>query len=146
MSGRTFTTIYSYTGTFMQQGFGATGGRDVLTWDLPGGQVEPGEALVRELGEELGIDVAPQPEPTFLFYQEGQRAIAGRRRFVWRSFFFGVEAFEGEPRPSCDEVLAARWMPRAAMSRELSAPYHDSFVARPPARRRSCRGTARWDD
>jgi len=32
-------------------------------WDLPGGHVEPGEsdpvALARELGEELGIEVAP---------------------------------------------------------------------------------------
>ncbi|GAB2570688.1 hypothetical protein Aab01nite_05680 [Paractinoplanes abujensis] len=36
-------------------------------WDLPGGLVEPGElpaaALVRELREELGIDIAPPSGP-----------------------------------------------------------------------------------
>jgi 8-oxo-dGTP diphosphatase len=36
-------------------------------WDLPGGHVEhgeiPGRALVRELGEELGIDIAEPSDP-----------------------------------------------------------------------------------
>ncbi len=36
-------------------------------WDLPGGHVEPGElpgaSLVRELREELGIDIAPPVSP-----------------------------------------------------------------------------------
>lgn len=39
------------------------------TWDLPGGHVQPGEshqhALVRELKEELGVDVNPPWEPPF---------------------------------------------------------------------------------
>jgi 8-oxo-dGTP diphosphatase len=38
-------------------------------WDLPGGHVEVGEsatgALVRELGEELGIEVGEPPGPPF---------------------------------------------------------------------------------
>jgi 8-oxo-dGTP diphosphatase len=40
--------------------------RDVAAWDTPGGKLEPGEsaavAIVRELREELAIEVAPGPE------------------------------------------------------------------------------------
>jgi 8-oxo-dGTP diphosphatase len=71
------------------------GGREVVTWDLPGGQVEPGEAmseaLARELDEEVGIEV--RGTPPLLFYQEGERVVDGERHNVWRSFFFEVEKF-----------------------------------------------------
>jgi 8-oxo-dGTP pyrophosphatase MutT (NUDIX family) len=40
--------------------------RDVAAWDTPGGKLEPGEsaavAIVRELREELALEVAPGPE------------------------------------------------------------------------------------
>ncbi len=105
------------------------GGREVVTWDLPGGQVEPGEAmgeaLARELDEEIGIAV--QGAPSFLFYQEGERVIEGERHYVWRSFFFEVVEFEGEPVAS-SEVLDVRWMDESEMRAELTAPYHESFV------------------
>ena len=117
-------------GILMVQNRRVIGGREAFTWDLPGGQVEPGEtlneALVRELDEEVGVAVGGQPE--FLFYQEGLRVVGERRRSVWRSFFFEVTEFEGEP-AACNEVVAVRWMPRSAMKRELTAPYHDSFLA-----------------
>lgn len=103
------------------------GGRTVRTWDLPGGQVEPGEllgeALARELREETGLVLASSP--AFLFVQEGERAAAGRRRHAWRSFFFACDT-EGEPRAGA-EVLDVRWFARDEVLPELVAPYHDSF-------------------
>lgn len=103
------------------------GGREVRTWDLPGGRVEPGElveeALRRELYEETGLELCGQPR--FLFVQEGTRSRGGRRVHAWRSFFFAVDAV-GEPRAGA-EVQAVRWLDEAAMRSELTAPYHDSF-------------------
>lgn len=105
------------------------GGRDVLTWDLPGGQVEPGERLVealrRELREELGVEI--EGEPRFCFYQEGERRQGEERRYVWRSFFFRITGLIGEPRPQ-DDVLDWRMMPKDALKDELHAPYHQSFL------------------
>ncbi len=98
------------------------------TWDLPGGQVEQGEllleALARELHEELSIVV--RGEPRFLFFQEGERRQSGARRHAWRSFFYAVDAFDGDPRASA-EVLDAAWLAPAVLLSGLDAPYHDSF-------------------
>lgn len=106
------------------------GGRETLTWDLPGGQVEPGEllpaALAREVREETGLVLAGPPE--FAFLQEGERVVAGRRRHAWRSFFFHVREFKGEPAAGA-EVLATAWLPRADLGRLLTAPYQQSFLA-----------------
>jgi ADP-ribose pyrophosphatase YjhB (NUDIX family) len=97
-------------------------------WDLPGGRVEAGEllheAVARELREETGLCV--HGAPRFLFVQEGERCVGGARKHAWRSFFFAVDVEPGEPRAGA-EVLATRWMDRATMQRELTAPYHDSF-------------------
>lgn len=124
-----FALIESDAGILMVRNRRVIGGRNVEVWDLPGGQVEPGETLpvtlVRELGEELAIEVARVGD--FLFYQEGERIVRGVREYVWRSFFFAVSDYRGEPRAT-DDVLGCRWMPRDAMVRELTAPYHTSFV------------------
>jgi len=104
------------------------GGALTRTWDLPGGRVEAGEllheALAREMREETGLVVRGAPQ--FLFVQEGRRRSRGRAAHAWRSFFFAVDVEGGEPEPG-HEVLATRWMDRATMLRELTAPYHDSF-------------------
>lgn len=103
-------------------------GAAVHTWDLPGGQVEPGElvheALRRELREETGL--AARGEPGFLFVQEGVRRRGTHRLHAWRSFFFAVLA-DGDPRPG-GEVLAVRWFLRDELPAVLHAPYHDSFL------------------
>jgi 8-oxo-dGTP diphosphatase len=125
-----FAVIQSDAGILMVQNRRRIGGASVLTWDLPGGQVEPGEelgaALRRELDEEVGIAVASRPE--FLFVQEGVRTIGGERAYAWRSFFFRVTSWSGEPTAGA-EVLASRWMRDEEMAEELTAPYHDSFLA-----------------
>ena len=102
-------------------------GQTVATWDLPGGQVEPGEllleALARELREETGLLVIGSPQ--FLFVQEGQRVVGGRRDHAWRSFFFAADA-EGDAAAS-SEVQDVRWCAREELPALLCAPYHDSF-------------------
>lgn len=99
------------------------------TWDLPGGEVEPPEllheALARELREEIQVEVAGTPR--FLFFQEGLRLQGDARRSTWRSFFFAVARWDGEPRPGA-EILDVAWMDEAQLRRELHAPYHDSFL------------------
>ena len=47
--------------------------------------------------------------------------------YVWRSFFFRVESWRGDPAPGA-EILAIRWARTEEMPDLLQAPYHDSFL------------------
>jgi ADP-ribose pyrophosphatase YjhB (NUDIX family) len=124
-----FGVLESDAGVLMVQNRRRIGGIEVPVWDLPGGQVEPGEllgeALARELREEIGVELAAPPR--FLFFQEGEKVTGGQRDYAWRSFFYAVPAWHGEPVPR-GEILGVRWVRREAMAGLLAAPYHDSFL------------------
>jgi len=72
-----------------------------LKWEFPGGKLEPGEsperALMRELREELGIDVSVDSE---FFRQEWVYPDGSddrKRVGAFRVFYFIVSRFAGEP-------------------------------------------------
>ena len=62
-----------------------------------------------------------------MFFQEGERWLGDGRHYAWRSFFFRVQGWSGEPAAG-HEIAAIRWIPREQMAAELRAPYHDSFL------------------
>jgi ADP-ribose pyrophosphatase YjhB (NUDIX family) len=124
-----FGVLETTAGILMVQNRRQIAGIPTLVWDLPGGQVEPGElledALRRELLEEVGLEVQGTPE--FLFFQEGERCLDGSRHYAWRSFFYRVPAWSGEP-VAQGEIGAVAWMRPKELREKLHAPYHDSFL------------------
>ena len=70
-------------------------------WEFPGGKIEPGEdareALVRELREELGIEVREATPWITRVYTYTHATV--------RLHFFRVQAWDGEPRPLEDQAI-----------------------------------------
>jgi 8-oxo-dGTP diphosphatase len=83
-----------------------------LKWEFPGGKVEPREshhaALVRELREELAIEVETASEVARYEYQ-----YPGRSPILL--VFYTVERFTGEPRNLVFEHI--EWTPRASLTK-----------------------------
>jgi 8-oxo-dGTP diphosphatase len=71
-------------------------------WEFPGGKIEPGEnahaALVRELAEELGIEVRSATPWITRLYTYTHATVRLR--------FFRVTRWDGEPRPLEDQAIA----------------------------------------
>lgn len=71
-------------------------------WEFPGGKIEPGEdaraALVRELREELGIEVLHATPWIMRVYAYTHATV--------RLHFFRVSAWEGEPQPLEEQAIA----------------------------------------
>lgn len=89
-------------------------------WEFPGGKVEPGEtpeaALVRELREELQIDVSPEAVRPLSFTTEE----AAERHLTLLLYI--VAAWTGEPSPTAADAI--RWVSSESL-RDLPMPPAD---------------------
>lgn len=82
-----------------------------LKWEFPGGKVEPGErperALVREIAEELGCDIAIGRALPRFTHDYGAVVI--------EMIPFTCTLVPGSPAPQLHEHVALRWVPPAEL-------------------------------
>lgn len=79
-------------------------------WEFPGGKVEAGEdlatCLIREIAEELGIEIAVENEFHTVEYDYGEYGVVELHSFL-------CELVSGEPKPSVHSEV--RWVKPAEM-------------------------------
>ena len=88
-------------------------------WEFPGGKVEAGEslegALLREIREELGVEIATGPEVFTIEHDYPTKSV--------RLHFFNCTVIRGEPQPL--DVSDLRWI-RPAQLGEFEFPPADA--------------------
>ncbi len=94
-------------------------------WEFPGGRVESGEnlenCLVREIAEELGIDIAIEGEYYVVEHDYGKHGVIRLHSFLCR-------LIRGEPEPSVHAEI--RWVTLEEMAEYKFAPADVSIVER----------------
>jgi 8-oxo-dGTP diphosphatase len=99
------------------------GSRMAGLWEFPGGGVEPGEAaeaaLVRELDEELGVEISVGAPLTFAWHREERGAIL--------LLFYRASIRSGTPQGRQGQAVA--WVPVATLH-ELATPPADAELVR----------------